>query len=405
MPIEMKPASGASVPILSFAELNASPHETYRSFRDRFPFVRREDGVFIVLRADDVQLLSGDTLTRQVEKETMAARGAPDGPIMDFVSNSMLYSNGGVHRRRRQPLARSFAYRMTADLRPKIRELAEDLLASAAEQGRMTLRGDFAALLPAITIAGILGIPRSDAPLFSGLAYEMARLLTTSWTAQDLPAIEAATRGLTEYAADLIADRRRNPKDDFLSDYVAQVDKTTDMSALEAVMQIVSVVLAGSETTQTAIVIQTGLLLERPSLWRAVCKNPDLIGPAVAESLRYEPPVASIPRLGLQDIVLDGQVIPKGHPILLCTLSSMRDPGLFANPDTFDLQRDRPRWHPVFGQGAHRCLGEFLARVELEEALAALTPFAPHLDLGNQRLVVHGHAGIRKVDEIEVCWR
>lgn len=397
-------APGAATPILSYAELNARPHEIYRTFRSRYPFLRREDGAFLFLRAHDVQTFLGDPRTRQVETEMLRARGLGSGPIMDFVANSMLFSNGEVHRRRRQPLTRNFAFRMMAGLRPKVRALAQELLSSTNSEGRMKLRDDYAALIPAITIAGILGIPRSDVPLFTSLAYEVSKILTTSWTAEDVPGIEAATRDLTDYAAQLIAERRKLPRDDFLSQYVSKVDETAEMSAIEAAMQVVSIVLGGSDTTRAAIVIQTGLLLERPHLWDALCSDPKLIAPAVGESLRYEPAVGSIPRLAVEDIVLDGHVIPRGSPMVLCTLSSMRDPEVFPNPDTFELQREQPRWHPVFGGGEHRCLGEALARIELEEALAALTTSQLRLQIAGEPLTIHGHSAIRRVNELEIQW-
>ncbi|MCL6709000.1 cytochrome P450 [Pseudomonas sp. R2.Fl] len=390
--------------MLSFAELNARPHEIYQFFRSRYPFLRRQDGAFLILRARDVSTLLSDPRTRQVETELIAARGVVAGPVFDFISNSMLFSNGDVHRRRRQPLSTAFAFRMIADLRPRVRALAEDLLNRTLDQGRMKLRDDYAALIPAITVAGILGIPRSDVPLFTSLAYQVSRILTTSWTAEDLPAIEAATRELTDYAQNLIAERRKAPRDDFLSEYVSKVDEADTMTAFEVVMQIVSIVLGGSDTTRAAIVIQTGLLLERPHLWTELHRDPRLIVPAVAEALRYEPAVGSIPRLAMEEIVLDGYSIPRGSAMVLATISSMRDPDVYSKPTEFDLQREQPRWHPVFGGGAHRCLGEALARVELEEALSALTALRPRLQILGQPLTVHGHAGIRRVDELEVQW-
>ncbi|MGF9694496.1 cytochrome P450 [Rhizobium sp. 0TCS1.26] len=402
MNISHTTASASAPPTLSFAELNANPHQLYAELRSRFPFVRREDGVYIVLRARDIETLVSDPRTRQIETEMIRIRGINSGPIRDFVSYSMLFSNGETHRRRRQPLTRNFAFRMMAGLRPKVRALSQDLLDNAVDKGRLKLRDDYAALIPAITIAGILGIPRSDVPLFTTLAYEVARILTTSWTTEDIPGIEAATRELTDYCARLIAERRKLPRNDFLSEYVAKIDETPELSPIEAVMQIVSVVLGGSDTTRAAIVIQTGLLLERPHLWEAMRSDPQMIVPAVAEALRYEPAVGSIPRLTLEDVLLDGHVIPKGGPMSLSTLSGLRDPAVFDNPDAFDPQREQPRWHPVFGGGEHRCLGEALARIELEEALTTLTTSQLQFGLGSQPLRIHGHAAIRKVDELEI---
>ncbi|MDK1374744.1 MULTISPECIES: cytochrome P450 [unclassified Sinorhizobium] len=395
-----------SPPTLSFASLNAAPHEFYRELRPEFPFARREDGAFLVLRANDVQTLVSDPRTRQIETELVRARGIFGGPVMDLVSNSLLFSNGDTHRRRRQPLSRCFAFRMMESLRPNVRSLAEELVTLKLGDGVMKLRDDYAAAIPAITIAGILGIPRCDVPLFTSLAYRVSKVLTTSWTQDDLPDIEAAINELSSYVSSVIDDRRKRPRADFLSDYVASGDEAAGMSALEAVMQIVSVVLGGTDTTRAAIVIMVGLLLDRQDgLWRALRHQPAMVAAAVSESLRFEPAVASIPRLAVEDISLDGYVIPRGSPVLLSTMSALRDPEVFVDPDHFNLTRPLGKWHPVFGGGEHRCLGEALARIEMEEALAALLSSPLSLELGDQQLSIYGHAGIRQVDELLVRWR
>ncbi|MBU1314653.1 MAG: cytochrome P450 [Alphaproteobacteria bacterium] len=395
-----------SPPILSFATLNAAPHEVYRELRPEFPFVQREDGAFLVLRAHDVQPLVSDPRTRQIETELIRARGIADGPVMELVSNSLLFSNGETHRRRRQPLSRCFAFRMMEGLRANVRSLAEELVTLKLGDGEMKLRDDYAASIPAITIAAILGIPRSDVPLFTSMAYRVSKILTTSWTREDLPDIELAINDLSSYVATLIDDRRKHPRADFLSDYVASVDEAAQMSAVEAVMQIVSVVLGGTDTTRAAIVIMVGLLLDRrDGLWQALHHQPAMVAAAVLESLRFEPAVASIPRLAVEDISLDGHVIPRGSPVLLSTMSSLRDPDVFLDPGQFNLTRPQGKWHPVFGGGEHRCLGEALARIEMEEALTALVNSLLDLEVGDQKLNIRGHAGIRQVDELVVRWR
>lgn len=393
-------------PILRHQSLNETPHEIYKKYRPEFPFVQRECGVFLVLRAKDVQALISDPRTRQVETELARQRGITDGPVIDLISNSLLFSNGDVHRRRRQPLSRCFAFRMMEGLRSNVRSLAEELVTHKLGEGQMKLRDDYAAVIPAITIAGILGIPHCDVPLFTSLSYRVAKILTTYWTYEDLPDIEAAITELSAYVSGLIDDRRKRPRGDFLSDYVASIDEAGEMSALEAVMQMVTVVLGGTDTTRSAIVIMVGLLLQhRDGLWQTLRDYPDMVPAAVSESLRYEPSAASIPRLAVADIALDGHVIPRGSPVLLSTMSAMRDPDVFVDPDRFDLMRPMGKWHPVFGGGEHRCLGEALARVEMEEALSALLNSRLDLELGDQQLNVQGHAGIRHVEELVVGWR
>jgi cytochrome P450 len=404
--MQMLSKRSASPPVLTFAALNSAPHEIYKELRPEFPFVQREDDTFVVLRANDVQKLVSDPRTRQIETELLQVRGVASGSVMELVSNSMLFSNDDTHRRRRQPLSRTFAFRMMEGLRPRVRSLADELVTKKLGDGEMRLRDDYAAAIPAITIAAILGIPQCDIPLFTSLAYRVSKILTTSWSQADLPDIEAATTDLAAYVAALIDERRRQSRADFLSDYVASVDQAGELSAVEAIMQIVSVVLGGTDTTRAAIVIMVGLLLDRQDgLWQALRDRPALVSAAVLESLRYEPAVASIPRFAVEDICLDGYVIPKGKPVILSTMSSLRDPEVFEDPDQFKLLRTIGKWHPVFGGGEHRCLGEALARIEMEEAAAALCMSIPGLYLQHESLRIHGHAGIRQVNELGVRWR
>jgi len=125
----------------------------------------------------------------------------------------------------------------------------------------------------------------------------------------------------------------------------------------------------------------------------------------VAESLRFEPSVGSFVRITLEDIEIGGYTVPRQSLLALSMISAMRDPALYANPDEFDIRRtDHPRKHLVFGGGVHRCLGEVLAKVELEEALAAITARLPGLELAGELPKVHGSGGIRKVMNMQVRW-
>jgi cytochrome P450 len=115
--------------------------------------------------------------------------------------------------------------------------------------------------------------------------------------------------------------------------------------------------------------------------------------------------VGSIPRFTLEDIEIDGYIVPRNNILSLSTLSAMRDPGQYADPDRFNIRRtDHPRRHLIFGLGVHRCLGEVLARAELEESLAALVNLLPQLQLAGKPPSVRGHGGIRRIDDVRVQW-
>ncbi len=237
--------------------------------RARYPFIERDDGVILVLRARDVERLITDQRTRRSKPSCCAPRASaraghgsrfqqpallqwrdPPTPAPAAVARLRLPDDGGA----------------AADCPVAGRALIDE----KRDSGLLKLRDEFAALVPAITIAAILGIPRADVPVFTALSYRVSKILTSSWTREDLPDIEQATQDLTLYIEALIQDRRRHPCSDFLSDYVETVDRAGAISALEAVMQIVSVVLGGSDTTRAAIVVMAGCLLSAASGRRCV---------------------------------------------------------------------------------------------------------------------------------------
>ncbi len=391
---------------ITVAELDRDPHSIFRDERARVPFLMREDGVPFILRAHDVQTLMTDPRTRQLETESVALRGVESGPLFRLVEESMLTSNGDAHRRRRAPMSRTFAFRVMRELRPRIRAVAERLLDAQHALGGMDLLGDFATAIPARTIGDILGLPPRDIPTFTKLVYKVSTVFTVSWTAADVPALQEAASELFDYSAGILDDRRRSPQDDFLTAYVQAADKEGELSASEILIQLALVIIGGSDTTRAALVIQAALLLAYREQWEAVCADPALVSGAVLESLRFEPAVGSVARVTLEDVDIDGHVVPARQYISLSTMSGLRDAEIYAAPDTFDIHRkDHPRWHMVFGGGAHRCLGEALAIAELEEGLAALSSRYSGLRLAGEPLRVSGHGGIRRVSNLQVSWK
>ena len=213
------------------------------------------------------------------------------------------------------------------------------------------------------------------------------------------------TEKLVRYCDDVLQERRARPREDFLTTYVQALADSNTLSAREALIQLVTVILAASETTRSAMTIQTSLLLQHRDQWEALCRDSNLIPGAVQESLRYEPAVGSYPRVTLEDLPIDEYVVPRNRILSFSMISAMRDPALYADPDRFDIRRtDHPRRHMVFGAGVHRCLGESLAAAELEEGLAVLAARLPELQFVGAPPVVSGSGGIRKVAPMRVRW-
>jgi cytochrome P450 len=397
--------AGADPPTLSIAQLDQDPHGVFRRYRHLTPLLRRENAGYMAIRAADVEPLAFDPRTRQVENEHLAARGIHTGPLVDLWSNSMLFANGAEHRRRRAPMSRAFAFKFIEELRPHIRIAAERIICEHMRTGELDFLNDFAALIPARVISEILGIPPADVPHFTELVYSVSRSLSFSYAREEIQSMEESARQLTQYVNELLSTRGSVLNNDFIASYSKTVAEAGNLSAAEFLSQVVTIIIAGSDTTRGAIAVQVAVLLQHREQWEAVCADPALIPGAVSESLRYEPVVGSIPRFTIEDIEIDGYLVPRNSILSLSTLSAMRDPGQYVDPDRFDIRRtDHPRRHLIFGLGVHRCLGEVLARAELEESLAALAARLPHLELAGKPPSLQGHGGIRRIDGMRVQW-
>jgi hypothetical protein len=360
-------------------------------------------GLVLALRARHLDVVMTDN-TRQLETETKLMQGITSGPIFEFTQAAMLFANGDAHRRRRAPVSRTFAFKLMDAMRPKAAELAAELVTARLGQGPIDFVNEIAAQIPARIIADILGIPRSDLPVFLQWIADTAESLGFIDVARR-PQIEASLVAFDRYVTALLADRRRNPRGDFLTDYVQATAQDGDLSDIEIRTQIIGLILAGSDTTRGSLCMTLAQLLRHPSQWRAFCESPgELKRGVVDEGLRFEPVVSGIPRVAVKDFELDGYLIPAGTLIAVSLLSSLRDDEVFADAGRFDITRkDHPRWHMIFGAGAHRCVGEALARAEMEETLATIARLAPNTKLEGAPPRLRPGA-IRQVDQMRVAF-
>ncbi len=382
-----------------------SSYALFGKLREETPLVKVPMGMgsmVLALRAHMVDQIVSPDETRQLETEMKMMQGIFDGPIYDFIAQVMLFANGDVHQRRRQPVARTFAFKLMEAMRPKAAAVAAEIISEHLGKGPFDYLKDFAAQIPARIIADILGIPREDLPVF---------LKWVSDTAEAIGFVDVSRRAdieksLTEFNAyvdKLLADRRANPRGDFLSDYVAATAASGDMTEGEIRAQVVGLILAGSDTTRNSMCMTLSELLQHPEQWKSLCADPDgLKKKASEEGLRYQPVVSGIPRVTTKDMEIEGYLIPAGAVIAVSILSVLRDPAVYADPESFNIHRtDQQRWHLAFGAGAHRCAGEALARVELEETLATIARLAPNTRVVGAAPQLQPGA-IRTVDQMQV---
>ncbi len=380
------------------------PHAAFSKYRPIAGLIDIGGGMPIVTRHADVERLMTDERTRQIETESLEMRGITSGALYGFYANSMLFSNPPAHLHRRAAVARAFASKLIQAWRPRIRALVSELIDAHERAQEMEFLDAIASPLPSRIIAEILGAPKDDAPHFSSMVYRMSRGLG-GFRPEDFENIEANTAELTGYVEELLNARRVEPRDDFLTDYIHRVDESGELSEAETIIQIVTLIIGGSDTTRFGLTAMVSLLLQHGDQWEAVCADPARAAAAVRETIRYEPSVGSIGRVVTEPLTVDGVSLEPGMTLAISVLSAQRDEAVYRNPQSFDIAcDDHPRWSISFGLGPHRCLGEALARAEMEEALIALTERLPTLELLGDPPVLKGHMGIRGIAPMRVGW-
>ena len=385
-------------------EFRGRVHAGYARYRPLSGVIRIGSSMPIATRHADVEAMATDPRTRQVETEMLEMIGITSGALHNFYSNTMLLSNPPAHQRRRRPVARAFAFKLIEAWRPRIRALVSELIDDCQAQREADFAEAIAKPLPSRIIAEILGIPREEAPRFAAMVYGMSRGIAF-FRPEHFPGIEQSAGELNTYVEELIATRRAEPRDDFITDYLRTVDEDGGLSDAETLMQIVSLILAGSDTTRFGLTALVYLLLSHRNQWTAVCADDALAPGAVREALRFEPPVGSFGRVVTEPLEIDGVTLSPGTPLQLSILSAQRDEAVYSDPQRFDIHRDdHPRWSVSFGAGPHRCLGEALARAEMEEALIALSQKLPDMQLNGPAPEFKGHMGIRGTAPMAVRW-
>jgi cytochrome P450 len=321
------------------------------------------------------------------------------------------------HTKLRALISRAFTPRSVANLEPRIRQLARELLDQTVERGQMDLVAEFSAPLPMLVIAEMLGIPVADRPrfqLWSDVILAMSYTISDRGTEAARVATEdfvAVTAEMNGYLTGLLGQRRAAPQDDLLTRLVeAEVDGER-LTQAEILGFFQLLILAGSETTMNLIGNAVLCFVEHPDQLARLRAAPDLLPTAIEEVLRYRSPLQWIARLTRRAVELHGRTVPAGKLVLTMIGSANRDPRQFPRPDHFDVTRD-PNPHLAFGHGLHFCLGAPLGRLEARIALSELLkrvkgfrlasdePWAPRKGthvLGPARLPIRFEPGWRAV--------
>ncbi|MFF1407595.1 cytochrome P450 [Streptomyces sp. NPDC058294] len=282
--------------------------------------------------------------------------------------------------RLRQAAAQAFTRERVAAMRPAVDGVVAKLLSAVAESGPPAdLVTSLSVPLPHLTICELLAVPEADRERLR--TYTMRLLATSPDAREDAADAKAALR---EYFAGLIPARREAPGEDLLSAMIAAPLPPGEepLGDDELAVMAVTLILSGNDTATCQISNIVYLLLTRPEERAALARDPGRFPDALEELLRFIPfrKGVGIPRIALEDAEVEGTAIAAGDYVHVSYLAANRDPAVFPDPHTLDLERPvRP--HMTFGWGGHHCLAAPLARAELESAVTGLLTRFPELRL------------------------
>ncbi|MFK0115087.1 cytochrome P450 [Streptomyces sp. NPDC090994] len=398
-----------TLPLATDAPLD--PPAEWEELRARCPVAHATlpsgDTALYLTRYDDVRALLADPrFTRPTERDN-AARLAPEGTGGAAVTGSSAFAipdRGEPHQRWRRRVGKYFtAKRMTA-LRPGMVRLAEDLVDTMRAEGAPAdLRASLGFPFPVYVICDLLGVPADDRDRFSH--WSDSFLSVTRYTADE---IRTAQREFIEYMAGHITAKRADPADDLLSTLISEGEDDPDggLSDDELVATGVGLLVAGHETTANMIGKMVSMLLGDRARWETLLENPALVRTAVEESLRFDTNLGfGVRRYIGEDVEIGGQVVPGGSTVVCSMPAANRDERTFAGAADMDLART-PNPHLTFGVGPHSCLGQSLARTELQVVLDTLLTRVPTLRLAVPATELRKTEGllVGGLREVPVSW-
>ncbi|MEC4574331.1 cytochrome P450 family protein [Streptomyces virginiae] len=345
----------------------ADPFPLYGKLREDGP-VRRVvvagglDAWLVTRYEDGLAALSDPRLSSDVRdaSDPRLLAQLPETERESMLSN-MLRSDPPDHTRLRRLVSKAFTARRVAQMRPRIQDITDGLLDGIVPAGRADLVADFALPLPVTVIGELLGVPVDDQHDFQRWT---DRMIMRGAEPPDPAVVNEAWQHMRAYVTDLIRAKRAHPGDDLLSGLITARDEEARLSEDELIAMVFLLLAAGYITTVNLISGGIAMLLAHPDQLALLRSDPELLGSAVEEFLRYDGPVSpGIARFAREDVEIAGVTVPRGATVLIASAIADRDPARFPDPDRLDITRP-DNAHLAFGHGVHYCLGAPLARLE-----------------------------------------
>ncbi|MFT4262591.1 MAG: cytochrome P450 [Nocardioides sp.] len=388
-----------TTPTISFTRTDPyNPPEDHRRLQAEAPisYVQRPDGrkVWVLTRYEDVRAMLIDTRFSSYRLDPRHPSHIPEmGPDH---KPSLIEMDPPEHTAVRRSLIGEFTVTKLAAWRPRIQEIVDETIdAMLAGPNPVDMVEALSLPVPSMVISELLGVPYEDHDFFQENSATFSRYGASTESRMK------AIGNLKSYISDLVEQKMKNPGDDLLSRRIAAGASAEEMGSIGFLLLI-----AGHETTANMISLSVATLLDKREKLEALRSTPDLTAGAVEELLRYFT-IAEVghQRLALADIEIGGQLIKEGDSVFGLANTANRDPEVFPEPDELDFTR-LARNHLAFGFGPHQCLGQNLARLEIEIVLATLLRRVPTLRLATpfDEISFKENGPNYGVNEMQVAW-
>jgi pimeloyl-[acyl-carrier protein] synthase len=341
-------------------EAHADPYPQYRRLREHAPMLRGPLGYWVLSRyADIAAVLRDPRFGVGVDEASLMLATTQDGPgvaTMVELSRWMLFRDPPDHTRLRGLVSKAFTPRALEAVRPRVVEIVNRLIDDVAGRDEVDLIAELALPLPVTVISELLGLPIEDQAQARQWAEAIAQVLDPIVTEEQATRADRAVKELAAYIGRVVAQRRREPGPDLLSRLIQAED-------------------GGAHLSEAELISTVGLL--------------------------FDSPVQIAGRGARADVVIGGEHIAAGEPMMLLVGAANRDPARFPDPDRLDVRRPDVKMLS-FGGGIHFCLGAMLARTEAQIAIGTLLARVPHLELATDDLQWRPHITLRGLSSLPV---
>ena len=361
-------------------EVIESPYEFYQVLREQAPVYQLPGtDIFMLSRLEDIKQTAKDTATFSSDFMHVLKGPEPCPEAAEIYASgiepvdTLLTMDPPRHKIYRSLINKVFSAKRVEKMHDYIEQIADELIDDFIDKGECEFVRDFATPLPVYVIADQLGVPRADLRKIKSWSDAFASRLGGMASPDEEVENARLIVEYQRYMERVIEDRRASPRDDMISDLVnTPIDGGRLMNLQEAVSMIEQLLVAGNETTTSALSGGVLSLIQLSDQLQKMLDDPAIINNAVEEILRLESPSAGLWRVVTRDTEIRGVAIPKDSLVMLRYAAGNRDERVFDEPEAMDVCRHNANDHLAFGQGTHFCPGAMLARKEMQVAFTKL---------------------------------